>query len=422
MKKLLKDFFDLKLDILLYLVLSVAMSVLSYYYQIYLGNKMDVIDYGFFNTVISFCSNIGIFFSPLTIHICRVVAEKKGSITGAKDDIKRVLIFAVGISSGITIFVCSLFVTGYGSHIGADNLFFACLIILVVVSAGIYSILSGCVQGASNLIFLGTIGFALNLLKYIFTRLMFSYSNNAYSPVYATLISNVLLIVLTSMGLMVLTKREAHRENVTCSHYGYFELIKLYGFTFLANSLFSPYVNGGEIVLLSSQYSAEKVGEYSLAIVIAKASIYIVSIFTTAMLPKFASAKENISRLKKLYMATLIVSLGFGVMWLIGLRTIGLLIIPKLFGEGYFQAIINTRYLTLWVVNIGGLLAINTFYMGIGELKKYTSVMLITTVFAILFVTMSSISLWEVPILLGVCTTVVIIWSVIDVVLRKSDI
>ncbi len=199
------------------------------------------------------------------------------------------------------------------------------------------------------------------------------------------------------------------------------DLFGLYGVTFIANLLISPYINGGEILLISTEYDNEKVGLYSLAIVIVKASIYIISILTTALLPKFASMSLDSKKLYKRYLFSLVVSFFIGVLWVLGIRVIGIRIIPAIFGEGYYGALLNTKYMALWVINLGVLLDVNTFYLATNQLKKYIIVLGCSSVSIVILVKVIKVSFWHIPVFLGIITGAIVVWSLFDAFVKMRN-
>lgn len=420
MKRLLNKIYGLDSTFVIFFSLSIATSVLSYLYQVFLGNKMELADYGVFNSLNSLCSNLMCLFSPLSVLMCREMAGARGRFEIIRPIWDRTIRVAKVISVIILIVISLFFLL---EKLNGSMKWSICALLLVaiaVISGGFYGILNGTLQGAGRLEVYGAAGFAAVIIKLIVSAAGILIHNNAYIPVGAMIVSNVSSIIVIYLFLTRFNRCRNDEVELKERTIGIPGVLELYGITFIANFLLSPYINGGEIILMSTEYDDELVGLYSLAITIAKASIYIISIFTAALLPKFALLKENGIEVCRKYLALLLMCFIFGCVWIVGLSTVGIRIIPCLFGAGYYEALLNLKYMALWVVCMGMLLAANTYYLAINRLKRFILALGIGSVVALMVIKVIKVEFWTSPMVLGGVGAGIVVWSVIDTFIQMT--
>lgn len=392
--------------------MTLISSALNYLFQIYLGKIMLVSDYGSFNSINSFCTNMACVFVPVSVYLCREIARKNGDLVEANPELFDALVFTFFIFISLIIILGVAFGFGYSRRFDASNI--EIFIILIIITTGLVNITSGIFQGANRFITIGIITLFLAIIKLCVTTIAFISVNNLFVPIVATLTSNV---IVATVAIILLIKqvgghatiRKFKPKNIMK------KFVALYSATFLINAIISPYINGGEIIIMSGKYNMEDVGVYSLGITIARASIFIISMLSTVMLPKIANAKSKANDMRGIYFESIGVSFAIGVAWVLFIKFFAIYIIPYILGEAYYNALQNIKYMALWVINLGVLIMVNTYYLAINELKKYLIV--ISTVSVILYIVLKlcNIYFWYIPIILGCAAAIIIAWSIYDV-------
>ena len=418
---LLKKIFDMDRSVVLLFVFSMLASIVNYSFQIMLGNMLSLSDFGIFNTINSLSTNLMCLYSPLAVYICRVSAENQTNMSVGKPIYQKILKFTLGISLILFCLGIVLFSNTFGKSLGVESFSFGLLFITMTIIAGIYTVLNGMLQGINKLAWYGFLGLVLMVVKFSLSYAGIRLGGQIAAAVWAMLISFVVVIGLIITIISITARRqntdEKKRELLSVK---YSEIFSLYGLTFLVQLFISPYINGGEIILMNYLYDSESVGLYSLAATVAKASMYVLSIFTSALLPNIASDWIKGKSIKRKFYSAMAFCFIAGAAWVLFLMTVGLYVIPRVFGEGYYQALLNVKYLAFWVIGIGMLLVVNTFYLAINRLKKYLTVLIVVTVLIVGCIVASGIDILYVPVVVGSGVIAVVIFALFDITGLKN--
>lgn len=414
--RLLDKLFNMDRSVIRLFLFSILASIVNYAYQIILGNMLSLSNYGNFNTINSLASNLVCLYSPLAVYSCRITAENQKELMDARPIFERILTVTLGIS--VVVFCAGgVFLWNFlGKNIGAEAISFGLLILVMTVIAGFYTVINGMLQGINRLGWYGFLALLLVAVKLSLSYVGIRFGGQIHAAVWAMLISYVIITLAMVAIIGVIIKEQ---RAVTCNGDSncveYKELLQLYGTTFLVQMFVSPYINGGEVILMNYFYDSESVGLYSLAATVAKASMYVLSIFTSALLPNIAADLNQGKSIKRKFYISLAFCFLAGAAWVIFLMTAGIIIIPRLFGAGYYQALLNVKYMTLWVIGIGMLLVVNTFYLAMNKLKRYISVLAVVTIFIIGYVAVSKIDVLYVPVVVGIGVSAIIVFAFFDV-------
>lgn len=415
-KILLKKIFDIDRSVVLLFVFSMLASIANYAFQIVLGNVLSLSDYGNFNTINSISANLMCLYSPLAVYICRVSAENQTNLLAGRSIYQKIFRFTLGISFILVCLGLIFFANTFGKSFGVESFSLGFLIIAMNVIAGVYTVLNGMLQGINRLAWYGFLGLVLIVVKFSLSYIGIRLWGQVAAAVGAMLVSYVVVIALLIVTISMTIKRQsADGKDDEFLSIDYSKIFRLYGLTFFVQMLVSLYINGGEIILMNYLYDSESVGLYSLAATVAKVSMYVVSVFTTALLPNLASdwvKGKNVIR--KFYIAMAFCFI-IGFVWILFLMTVGLYIIPRLFGVKYYQALLYVKYMVFWVIGIGMLLMVNTFYLAINRLKRYLAVLVITTVLIVGYVAVSDIDVLYVPVVAGIGVAAIILFALLDV-------
>lgn len=420
-KILLKKIFDMNRSVVLLFVFSMLASIVNYAFQIVLGNMLSLSDFGNFNAINSMSSILMCLYSPLAVYICRVSAENQTNLLVSRPIYKKIFKFGLVVSLILFCLGVVLFANTFGKSFGVESFSLGLLIMVMTVIAGIYTVLNGMLQGINRLAWYGFLNFLLVGAKLTLSYTGLQLGGRIYAAVWAMLISYIVVIGLTITIISITVRRQNTDEKKDeLISVKYSDIFKLYGLLFFVRMIVSPYINGGEIMLMNYLYDSESVGLYSLAATVVKASMYVLAIFTSALLPNIVSDWAKGKNIKKKFYIAMAFSFIFGAAWVLFLMTIGLYIIPRLFGEGYYQALLNVKYMALWGIGIGMLLVVNTFYLAINRLKKYLTVLIVVTVLIVGCIVASGIDILYVPVVVGSGVIAVVIFALFDITGLKN--
>lgn len=406
--------------IFLMFILSGFASVINYVFQLVLSKMLSISDFGSYNTLNSLASNLGSLYTPLSVYACRIAAENQKNLNNARCLYKKLFSFSLcisGIILGVGLLVLS---SNHIEYMQMSRAIYTILIIGMVVIGGFYSIFNGILQGINRFGWYGL--FAVGLM---ITRLVLVYIGLNVDGSLVTVISSIVVsyVIMIALIVVIVLDTVRHRSIKTKKYIipdvTYREIIQMYGTTFFVQIFWSLYINGGDIILLNYMYGNEAVGVYSLAATIAKISVYILSIFTSVLLPVVrAEWIQGKSIRKKLYYS-LTCSMAIGIAWIVFLITIGSHIIPEIMGEKYGMALSNIKYMAIWIIGIGMLMVINTFYLAINQLKFYLFILVSITILLVMYVSAVNVSLWYVPLVCGAGVSVIVVFSIFDIIQKE---
>jgi len=419
MKKWLEKYFDFKIGTFLYFGIALATAVINYLYQVYLGNRLSVSNYGIFNTLYSFCVNFSSFYSPIVVYFCCVVAENEGHLSKISEIVKGISRFGILLSIIVSSIITIMILWGKSSGFRMKSSEAILLIIIAIVSSGFCNVMISGVQGTSKVVVFGILSFMTVALKFLFSVIGIQLANLPEIPIIAFFMSNSICGLLAICVLNYLRKKEVE-DHVNSPRFDLPRLLGFYGKTFFINILYSFYVNGGEVLLLSNRYDSEEVGTYSLIITIAKSSIYLCSMFATIMLPRFAHNKNKTRENSTKYYGIMALSFGIGGAWIVFLKVLGIRIIPMLFGKGYADVLPYVSYVSIWVIFLGMLCMTNAYHMGTDNLNRYFVVLAAVSLLMYSIFQYGNISFWHTPILFGTGTAVIVGWSLLDTAIRGN--
>lgn len=392
---------SLKIDnwqVALMTVFSLFGNVINYFYQIYLGNSLQVSDYGAFNTINSLITNVCIVYSPVCILICKVTAVDRDNLKKSKKVLlqlaKLVLLFCAIITLLSIVFRSILF-----KNISTDNTWFTIAIIIISFSiVGIYSVVNGAFQGVGEYGWFGFFSLALMALKCAYVVVTHSSLDNA---ILSVLLSDFIIMVI--MMLFLVLKYRGMDEPEIKTSYSKTEIGQLYSETFFVQMVYSLCINSGELLLLQYFYTNKAIGFYSAAITIAKIGMYVTVLLSNVVLPETAlRVKEGAHRVKPILVKSiglaLIIGGGYaGTLFLFGNR-----IIMILYGKAYVLSAEMMKWMILYVIGLCVLPIVHNFFVGINRIRIYTFIMLITMMATIAAIALLHADILYLPLIMGI--------------------
>ena len=412
--KIRSKLFDIDISVMSLFVFSVLGSIVNYAFQLVLGNILATSDYGDFNTINSLSSNLMCFYSPLAVYACRVTAENQSNMFSNRLIYQRIFAFSLLISFIIMILGGGFFILVPQIRFGAKTFLLWVLVLVMTVVAGIYTVLNGVLQGSGQLGWYGFLGFWLVVIKMGGSYAGVHFGGQVPAVVWAMLLSYVVVIGCIFVVICRIIRHQC-RDSRIKSAIGYREILQLYGLTFFIQMLISLYINGGEIILMNCFYGNEAVGLYSLAANVAKIGMYVLSIFTSALLPSVSLDWGSGVCIKRKFHMVMAFAFGIGGVWFLLLSTIGRKLALIFLGKRYYEALSGINYMALWIIGLGMLLVVNTFYLAVNRLKVFLTVLMIVTGGIVGYVAISGIKITYVPIVIGVGIHIILLFSLVDI-------
>ncbi len=413
--KILTKLFDMDKSVIILFIFSILGSFVNYAFQIVLGNMLTISDYGDFNTINSLSTNLVCLYSPLAIYACRISAEKRNNLFANSLNYQRIFVFTLLISFIIMSVGGGLFIFSPRVRFGTKAFSFWIFILFMTSIAGIYTVLNGILQGVNRFGWYGFLGFVMMIVKMGLSYIGVKLGGRVSAVVWAMLISYVIVIcfIIVIIGLAIKQQCKNGQGQVNLAT-EYKEILQLYGITFLVQMLISPYINGGEIILMSYFYDNEAVGLYSLAANVARIGMYVLSILTSVLLPNVSSDWSSGKNVKRKFYIAMVFAFGVGITWFLFLSTIGRQLVFMFLGERYYEALSNIKYMALWMIGLGMLIVANTFYLAINRLKTYLLVLVIVTVGIIGCVAISGIDIVYVPVVISSGILLILLFAFVD--------
>lgn len=393
--------------------LSIGASGLNYLFQIVLGNMLPVAEYGRFNVINSFLSNALVIFTPLTTMACRITAEQQENI-GRNRLIYKQILTIISMMAAVIVLLGMIFSPMEMKQYGIGNLQNWILILIIIAVSAYYTFNNSIVQGSGAFIFYGVMGMILMTSKLLFSIFFIWTGRGLQGVLIALLLSFGVTTAIMALYIQKKTKHNFKCEKMT-EKVKKSVLIKLYGFTFLVQALYSLCINGGDVMLLGAIYDEVEIGQYSCAITLGKISLYITSTVATVLFPSIAAAKAENKDTERLYLKMLGVALAFGSIYYIGLQCFGGYIINILYGSQYIK---SAEYLSasgMFIIFIGMISITNSYYLGVNKLEKYLLYLLIPMALVVLTVSWLKPSIEKAIILIGIGGMMTIFFSIVDV-------
>lgn len=401
----------------LLMLLSALASVLNYTFQIMLGNLLQVSEYGQFNLINSFASNILTFFTPLSMLACRITAEK-GECVKSNDLVYRQLLKLNGII-GIIIFVVGIAFYSRARHMySLSGIFMWGTILVMIVVSGFYSFTNAVIQGSQRFVFYGIMGVFVVLVKAVLSYVFVLFGYGVNGVVIAMLESFLLAFVIFCIYIKKVLYRLDTNDYAQIIDKN--EIVQLYGFVFCAQLLYSFCINGGEMIFLGMFYDSEQIGLYACAGTLGKICLYAISVIATVLFPSFATAKMQGLNTESLYLKILTLMFVFSFVFCIGLNIVGPYLIDWLYGDAFMSSKDYLRYIVPLVLFLGEISITHSYYLGIDKVKRYLAMLVIAIGAAVVTIWMLLPPLEIAVVILGMFGNLITAMSVIDVLRRRK--
>ena len=328
---------------------------------------------------------------------------------------RSIVSFVILISAAVMVMGVGAFLLIPLERFGIDIFSFWILVLTMTVTAGVYVVVNGILQGIGRLEWYGFLGFCLMVIKMGLSYMGIKLGGRVPTVVWAMLISYAVVICLIVVMISRTIKHQYRDWRMQMQPaVEHKEMLRLYGLTFLVQMVVSLYINGGETMLMSYFYDNETVGRYSLVANVAKIGMYVVSIFTSALLPKVSSDWGKGKAVKRWFYIAMAFALGIGIVWVLFLSTIGRRLSRMFLGERYYEALSSVRYMALWMIGLGMLMVANTFYLAINRLERYLMVLVFVTGGIVGCVAISGMEVIYVPIVIGVGIQIILLSAFVD--------
>lgn len=343
-------------------ILSIIASILNYVFQIYIGRKLTVGNYGKYNFIMAFISNSYSFYAPLSVIVCRLTSENGRNIHNNRFIYNQVMkVFA------LVSFLMVIFLGIYCYVLNYSDISWV-LFISTIFFSSLCSVMLGVIQGLAKYMIYGIFTLIMMITKLLLT---FFFARDVRSTIYCILVSEIVVLFLSVFFILNVYHEEDISEKKDAKKISMQELVYMYGGTLWVLFLNSLFINNGEILLLKKVYSDDVLGLYSVASTLGRVGMYTSTIISTIILPEIAykkskGIKTTISSLN----VSLLVSLGISSIYLLVLILFKDIFIQKLYGEAYLGVGEIIERMRVFIIGITILPIINSFYLGINKLKS----------------------------------------------------
>ena len=347
-------------------ILSIIASIINYAFQIYLGHKLDVGEYGEFNYELAFITNCYALYAPLAVYACKITSENGRRLKPNHLIFKQIISVTIILSAVIMIAVpLYRFVSEDTSR---ENSFgYMVLLVFTIVGVSIATLILGVVQGLAHYWAYGFFNVILMASK---LGIAFFTQNDVSGALQSILLSELLILLLVIIYLRRIKKRENDENYPLFDKLPYMDIAKLYGGIFLIQLLNSLYVNNGELMLMHHRFSDTDLGIYSVAALLSRIGVYITSIISTIILPEIAyNSKNSTKTLDTTLRNAFAAAFGISAVYLLALIFLRRYIIDFLYGPDYVRSGDLILYMIPFVIGVALIPVINSFYLGISKVR-----------------------------------------------------
>lgn len=408
---------EFQISVLISFIFSIASSLLNYIFQMVIAKMLTVEEFGAYNSISAFSTNLAIVFTPLSIMTCQLTANWGNNLKHNRIIYRQILL--IGLEGAFILGILGIFMYPYMEGKFGISSFFSLESILVMTGlSGIYNILYSFVQGRKKFVIYGIIGTSLIIIKIIISVMNIQLKQGILGVVEAMLFSYLIMCIFSGIYMKKSINAETQTET-EIPKLSFQDIVKMYGFTFLTQIIASFYINGGDIILIEAFFSSKEVGLYSSATLIGKVGLYVISIISVVLLPTVAEKKSKGENTMKTLCSCLAISVILGIAYAIFLRIVGKNIIPMLFGEKYEEAFHILPYVMFYTIPLGLLNIVHSYFLGTGKVKIYSGILLAITMGALLIIKNIFNEVKYVPIILGIAIWLVIILNIIILILQQ---
>ena len=313
----------------LFTLLSGVASGINFISLIIFGRVFSVEDYGVVTTFQAFVSNVAVFMTPIQVMICKEISDKnrEGLL------IREYIMMAFYIS----IIECLALVIGFVPLMNYLHFVYVLeyvLFITLIFANNTYTMTVGMAQGRQDFILLGVVNILLYSVKMLIGIFLGLMGIGPMAVIIGFLVAEIICILLLLSRLrivfMYLKKADENTGGNTLSNYLW--VLVLY-------TIVSMYMNSGDLLLGNIYCSQREIGLYSVAINLAKISVFLIATpVATILLPKVVAYNDNKKRqraiLLKAESITLFISAAYGFVF----GVFSGWIIPTLYGKEYADA------------------------------------------------------------------------------------
>lgn len=399
---------EFQISVLISFIFSIVGCLLNYLFQMIIAKMLTIEQFGAYNSISAFSTNLAIVYTPLSVMTCQLTAFRKENLAYNKKIYRQILIIAIGMTVIQCILGGMLYPYIHGKF-GINSQFFLQSILFMTGFSGIYNILYSFIQGRKKFVIYGIIGILLIMLKIMGSILNIQLGYGLVGVIVATLFSYLALCVFNGLYMKKNVNIDLEMEIPKLS---IGDIIKNYGITFGIQIIVSFYINGGDIILVEALFTNKDVGLYSSATLIGKVGLYIISIISVVLLPTIAEKKSKDETSLKTLIACLIISLILGIIYAAFLEIIGENILSFLLGKKYTEAFNLLPYVMMYTIPLGLLNIVNSYFLGIGKVKGYLAILIVATSIALFIIKEMVNKVKYVPVVMGIAITIIIVLSV----------
>lgn len=388
-----------------YTGMCVVASGLNFITLIVWGRIFSVGDYGIATTLQAFVANVSIFMIPLQMMICSLFAGE-----GAGENSEGI-ISMFGFISIIELIVLILAVDKVMEYLCLKGMMEAVLFVVLIVLNNIYTVLIGLAQGEQDFLLLGRASIILYFVKLLISVALSFVGVVSFAVIVGFTVAEIACVamMIKKMLLRIKIPRNIHEIGVDKA------MLKQYTWIFILYIVVSLCMNNGDLLLGNLYCSKEEIGLYSVAIGLAKVSVFVIAMpIATMTLPKMIAAKGEGKNQNKMLILAEMVTLGGSFLYGICFYILGGWLIPLIYGEAYKG---STEYIlpcVIFSIILGMFWVFYQYILAIDLTKRFAIVTSITSIMVIIWILKVKIELRGIPIVMTIPMILAMMISVIN--------
>lgn len=400
-----------------YTLLSAVASALNFITLIIFGRVFNVGEYGIITTMQALVANIAVLMTPLQIIICKTMAE------GEQDKFHKMnsIINLLMIINAIEFIVFIIASTHLLSYLHLTHIAEYMLFVVLVFTNNIYIVVSGVSQGKQDFLLLGIVGVVLYSTKMIAGVVLGLAGIGPASVIVGFAVAEIICICLILKKIREILSKQVEMYRFSVDQ----EVLKSYMWTIVLYLVVSLYMNNGDLLLGNLYCSQKEIGLYSVAINLAKISIFLIATpAATILLPKVAAYTGNKKQQRKILFVAETVTFFISALYGIGYFVLGKWLITLLYGGAYEMAADYIMPCVMFSTVLGMFWVFYQYAFATELMKSFTIVSVLIGIIVVGIVLAYQCEMTVIPMLMtgAMIISVVLVLTINAIKDRKMDI
>ena len=357
---------ELEKNSMILFIIMMAGNFLNYLFQIIMGNKLAVEDYGQLTALLSIISILSVISAILPIVTAKYTVQYVHMEQTKKIRFLVLSMFKiVAVCAAIMIIIgiiCSTWISET-LKIGSSGLI---VFTIVTAAASLFaSVVLGVLQGLKRFVHYGITSFLAIAGKLLFSLALVAMGWRLFGPLIAITLG---LILSLFYGLFHIRDKMVNHEPNISYDFDWREFFSYAGKAFFIQICLSIITNG-DILLVKYYFSAQEAGLYSSAMVIGKISLYAAMAIVAALFPMTMERIVKGAGTQRLLYKSLLYSGGIAVCCALLLNLFSEFIIGLLYGARYIPSANLLLPISAFVIPVTLFTIMMNFQLATGQTK-----------------------------------------------------